>query len=91
MSLKYHYTTNYKHFYLGEIQKVAGYPDEEGKKLVLIATHSTAMIKLQSPKDLSSIVFCDSIQSQPLQISLDNEVLKNKKLKSLIQRIGYEQ
>ena len=77
-------------FLLREINKVAGDPFTQEKKLVLIATHSPEMIELQSSSDLTSFVFCYDINSQPVQISPNAGELQNKKIKELIARIGKE-
>lgn len=77
-------------FLMREIRKVAGHPEEEGKKLILIATHSTEMIELQSPLDFPSFVFCYDIESQLVQISPAAGELRSQKLKALIARMGQE-
>lgn len=40
---------------------------EPGKKLILMATHSTEMIEVRQPEDLTSIVFCYEYGNQPNQ------------------------
>lgn len=77
-------------FLLREIQKVAGNPDEPGKKLVLVATHSTEMIEVQKPSDLPNIVFCYSVYKDPVQISPEAGELRGKKVKELLARLGQE-
>lgn len=78
-------------FLLREIQNVAGNPvADPKKKLILIATHSTEMIAIQKPQDLCNIVFCSSLSEAPIQISPENDILKNTKLTSLIYRLGHE-
>lgn len=52
-------------FLLREIHRVAGNPDEPGKKLILMATRSTEMIEVRQPEDLASIVFCYEYGNQP--------------------------
>jgi energy-coupling factor transporter ATP-binding protein EcfA2 len=78
-------------FLLNEIVSVAGYPSATGnKKFVIIATHSTEMIRIRSPEDLSSIVFCNSSAVDPVQIAINAGELKNKKIQNLIGRLGQE-
>lgn len=78
-------------FLLQEIINAAGHPSEGGyKKIIVIATHSTEMFKINCPSDLPSIVFCDSISKTPVQIPADAGELKNKKVKELIARLGQE-
>lgn len=78
-------------FLLHEILSVSGHPSEGGnKKIVIIATHSTEMLQIQKPEDLLSLVFCYDLMSEPVQIPADAGELKNKKVQSLIARLGQE-
>lgn len=78
-------------FLLGEIVNVAGFPTSTGnKKIIVIATHSTEMIQLRSTEDLLSLVFCRDLLLAPIQISESEALLQNKKVKSLITRLGQE-
>lgn len=78
-------------FLLKEILSVAGYPGVDGnKKIVVIATHSTEMLQIQSPEDLLSLVFCYDLMVDPVQIPADAGELKNKKVQSLVARLGQE-
>ncbi|MFW2608594.1 AAA family ATPase, partial [Aliarcobacter butzleri] len=52
-------------FLLSEIIKVAGANTEQGKKLIFISTHSTEFIELSSVEQLSCIVFCKDILTDP--------------------------
>lgn len=77
-------------FLLNEILSVEGNPDSVGKKLVLIATHSTEMIALRRPIDLTNFVFCYNILENPLQISSKAGELQNQKLQTLIASLSRE-
>jgi len=78
-------------FLLKEILSVAGHPAVgENKKIVIIATHSTEMLQIQSPEDLLSLVFCYDLMVDPVQIPADAGELKNKKVQSLVARLGQE-
>ena len=78
-------------FLLKEILGVAGYPTKDGnKKIVVIATHSTEMLQIQSPDDLLSLVFCYDLMSDPVQIPADAGELKNRKIQGLVARLGQE-
>lgn len=78
-------------FLLKEIIEVAGHPSEGGnKKFVIIATHSTEMVQITRPEDLSSLVFCYDLDSNPVQIEPDAGELKNKKIQGLVARLGQE-
>ena len=77
-------------FLLSEIIKVAGANTEQGKKLIFISTHSTEFIELSSVEQLSCIVFCKDILTDPVQIDPNLEEFKGKKLKALLARLGQE-
>ncbi|MDC5141782.1 ATP-dependent nuclease [Acinetobacter pittii] len=78
-------------FLLSEILAIAGIPEDgNNKKLVVIATHSTEMLKINKPIDLANLIFCYDLSKAPIQISPDEETLKNKKIKSLISKLGQE-
>lgn len=78
-------------FLLNEILSVSGHPISGGnKKIVIIATHSTEMLQIKNPEDLLSLVFCYDLMTDPVQIPPDSGELKNKKVQSLIARLGQE-
>nr|WP_314863524.1 AAA family ATPase [uncultured Undibacterium sp.] len=78
-------------FLLREILSVAGHPAAGGnQKIVIIATHSTEMLQIQSPEDLLSLVFCYDLMTDPVQIPVEAGELKNQKVQSLIARLGQE-
>ncbi|HAT05391.1 MAG TPA: AAA family ATPase [Aeromonas salmonicida] len=78
-------------FLLQEIINAAGHPSEGGyKKIIVIATHSTEMFKINEPSDLPSIIFCDGISKTPVQIPADAGELNSRKVKELIARLGQE-
>lgn len=75
-------------FVLNEIKKVAGDYNEQGKKLIVMSTHSTEMIDIKKVNDLSNYAFFLDDESTPKQIEPSDDVLKNKKLKELIIRMS---
>ena len=75
-------------FLLKEIQKVAGNPCDKGKKIIIMATHSTTMIDVRMPEDLTKIVFFSNANQSPHQISKEAGELKNKRLKDFISHIN---
>ena len=78
-------------FLLKEIIRVAGIPGEDGyKKIILMATHSTEMIKISKTDDLLSFIFCNDLKEEPIQIPKNAGELKNGKLRTLITRLGQE-
>ena len=59
-------------FLLKEITRVAGIPSEDGyKKIIMMATHSTEMIKISKTDDLLSFIFCNDLKEAPIQIPKD--------------------
>ena len=78
-------------FLLKEITRVAGIPGEDNyKKIIVMATHSTEMIKISKTDDLLSFIFCNDLKDDPIQIPKDPGELQNKHVKSLVARLGQE-
>ncbi len=78
-------------FLLKEILSVADLPtDSSHKKLVVIGTHSTEFLRVESPQDLPRLVFCQDLGSDPVQVSPDAGELKNSKIFGLLVRMGQE-
>jgi energy-coupling factor transporter ATP-binding protein EcfA2 len=78
-------------FLANEIRLAAGLPQSgPTKKLVVIATHSTEMLHITKPSDLSDLVFCYDVKEPPIQLALSTEELQGKKIKALIARLGQE-
>lgn len=78
-------------FLLKEITRVAGIPGEDNyKKIIVMATHSTEMIKISKTDDLLSFIFCNDLKEDPIQIPKDAGELQNKHVKSLVARLGQE-
>ncbi|WP_029593189.1 ATP-dependent nuclease [Franconibacter pulveris] len=77
-------------FLFKEILMAAGHPSEPNKKIIILATHSTEMIKVEKPLDLASLIFCYDLESPPVQIPVDAPELNNRKILGLIARLGQE-
>ena len=78
-------------FLLKEITRVAGIPGKDGyKKIIVMATHSTEMIKISKTDDLLSFIFCNDLKEEPIQIPKDAGELQNKQVKGLVARLGQE-
>lgn len=78
-------------FLLKEISRVAGIPNgSDYKKIIVMATHSTEMIKISKADDLLSFVFCNDLKEEPIQIPKNAGELKSDKIKSLVKRLGQE-
>lgn len=77
-------------FLFKEILMAAGHPSEQNKKIIILATHSTEMIKVEKPLDLASLIFCYDLESPPVQVPVDAPELNNRKILGLIARLGQE-
>lgn len=78
-------------FLLKEIINVSGHPSEgSNKKIIVIATHSTEMVKIERSNDLLSLVFCYDLNDEPIQINPTAGELSNRKIQGLIARLGQE-
>lgn len=78
-------------FLLQVMADVAGYPEAgSNKKIILISTHSTEFIKLDSPNDIPRLVFCSEFGVPPVQVSPDVGELRNRKVRELVSRMGQE-
>lgn len=78
-------------FLLKEISRVAGIPNEDSyHKIIIMATHSTEMIKISKADDLLSFIFCNDLKEAPIQIPNEAGELQNKSVKGLIARLGQE-
>lgn len=78
-------------FLLKEITRVAGIPCKDNyQKIIVIATHSTEMIKISKTDDLLSFIFCNDLKEEPIQIPKDSGELQNKQVKGLVARLGQE-
>lgn len=75
-------------FLLEEMELVAGDPNNPTKKLIIIATHSPSMLPLRTIEELSKIIFFNSAQQIPAQISKNENILRSKKLAALIARLS---
>ncbi|MGH8780173.1 ATP-dependent nuclease [Paraburkholderia sp.] len=78
-------------FLLKELLSVAGLPTTTtNQKLIIVATHSTEFIRVDSPEQLPNLVLCYESGQQPIQVSPDAAELKNRKLLGLLARMGQE-
>ena len=74
-------------FVLREIERVAGDP-EHGGKLIVLATHAAAMIRLRSLQDLPNFVFFSDADTPPVQIDPSDDVLRSRELTSFVRGLG---
>ncbi len=76
-------------FLLQEILNVAGQPsDGTNKKIILIATHSTEMVRLRTVDDLPNLIFCNDLRENPVQVQPDAPEIKSKKIINLVASLG---
>ena len=70
---------------------MSGLPEAKGnKKIIVIATHSTEMVRLAGVADLHSLIFCHDLRAGPVQVAPGANELKNKKVQSFAARMGQE-
>ncbi|MCM2438281.1 AAA family ATPase [Agrobacterium vitis] len=78
-------------FLLQEMTGVAGYPDSaSNKKIIVLSTHSTEFIKLDTPSDIPQLIFCSDFAAPPVQISPQVGELGGRKVRELVSRMGQE-
>lgn len=78
-------------FLFSEMRGVSGLPEATGNnKIIVIATHSTEMIRLAGIADLNSLIFCYDLKTGPVQVPSGAEELKNRKVQSFAARMGQE-
>jgi energy-coupling factor transporter ATP-binding protein EcfA2 len=78
-------------FLLNEIVEASGHPTEGGyKKIIIMATHSTEMLKISKSEDLASLIFCHDLDTPPVQVDPLAGELQNRKLQNLVARLGQE-
>ena len=75
-------------FLLEEMESVAGDPNEPTRKIIVIATHSAVLLPLRSVSELPALMFFNSVQSAPAQVSADAVILRRTKLTALVARLS---
>src|SRR5690606_37907653 len=75
-------------FLFEEMERVAGDPMDPARKLIIIATHSAALLPLRSVNDLPALMFFNSVRSAPAQVPANADILKRTKLTALIARLS---
>jgi len=77
-------------FVYQEAAKVAGSPDEPGKKLVFLSTPATECLQLHSFDDLTSILLYSDVQQAPMQIDSSIDLFKKRIINALLTKIEPE-
>ncbi len=78
----------YQAFIRDELAAVAGDPRiDSTKKIVVIATHSPAMLGIRKIVDLPSLVLFTSEKAIPRQLAPDAPELKSRRLEALVSRL----
>lgn len=75
-------------FLLEEMEQVAGDPADPTKKMIVFATHSASFLPLRNTNDLPRFSFFSSGGGRPAQVGTDEEILRNRKLSSLLARLN---
>lgn len=75
-------------FLLEEMERVTGDPLEPTRKIIVIATHSAALLPLRSVNELPALIFFNSARSAPTQVPANAEILKRMKLTALVARLS---
>jgi len=75
-------------FLLEEMERVAGDPAAPDRKIIVIATHSAALLPLRSVNELPALMFFNSVRSAPAQVPADADLLKRAKLTALVARLS---
>ncbi len=78
-------------FYYREILKIAGDPINRKNKIVVLSTHSTEFIAIRKPDDMINLIFFNTYYQSPVQIQANASELQNRKLRSLLTRLGLNQ
>lgn len=78
-------------FLLDEMVSVAGYPNKTGyEKIILISTHATEFIRLETPNHLTHLIFCQEYGDVPVQVQPEAGELHSRKVRELVSRMGQE-
>ncbi|MFC1835377.1 ATP-dependent endonuclease [Thermodesulfobacteriota bacterium] len=75
-------------FLFREIRRVAGDPRDHRKKIVIIATHSTAFLDVSDPESLSRLVFFSNAETPPLQPNPAAGELRNSRVEKLLSSLA---
>lgn len=73
-------------FLLREIQDAAGNP-ANGEKIIVMATHSPSMVKIEEVGDLPKFVFFNNADVPPEEVDAEAEILNSSQLSSLVQSL----
>ncbi len=78
-------------FLLQAMTEIAGFPEVgNNKKIILLSTHSTEFVNLDTPSDIPHLVFCSDFGVPPVQISPNAGELQSRKIRELVSRMGQE-
>lgn len=75
-------------FLLEEMERVAGDPSNPTRKIIVIATHSAALLPIRTAKELPALIFFNSVRSAPAQVPRDADILGRSKLTALVARLS---
>jgi hypothetical protein len=66
-----HLHPQFQRFLLDELRAIAGSPNEKGKKLIFLVTHSPVLLDLRHVRDLSSVIVFSGDGAPPKRAGLD--------------------
>ncbi|HZU97006.1 MAG TPA: AAA family ATPase [Planctomycetota bacterium] len=75
-------------FLLNELERAAGDPTTSRRKAIVISTHSTEMLRVLAPDDLTHLTFFQDADTDLVQIPPTAGELRDRKLSALIARLG---
>lgn len=72
-------------FLYKELQQAAGQPEDNSyKKIIVIVTHSTEMLRIKKASDICNLAFCNGFQQPPTQLKQGDDCLDGKTIKKAI-------
>ena len=77
-------------FLYAEMLNLAGNPEDPTRKLVFLSTHSPEFIQVRAIEDIASLLFCESAYEAPIQVDPLAPEFGDRKVKSLLARLGHE-
>ena len=78
-------------FLLQSMSDIAGYPEAgSNKKIIVLSTHSTEIVKLDTPGDIPQLVFCSDYGVLPVRVPPEAGELESRKIRELVSRMGQE-
>jgi len=71
-----------------ELRGIAGDPGDPQRKLVVVSTHSPAMLRVTRPEHLTRLIFFQDTSNDPKQVPATAPELTSKSISGLLARMG---